>query len=577
MGRPSGRDLILLRNSYLGVCLMKISSTLLKRYVTASVLVPFVGAPIVAQGALDDVVLLWGSTDHDEEMIGELDSYNVVPLEDVCRTVNDFVYNNLGPVAMSAAMAGIPLPPILPQMDCTDRSFSGEAYYIFTTCSMIMGNGPYWMRWTVPPLAPEASMSYIDPSTNQGYTWLLESVFDAMSERVPMGNLLRFEEPDDMGAVTVMLDVSLDGGEFTSREYTGRTYEFSYEGSISPIGGAQVGALLQLGRVESGGAADIVADAPGADVIGQFYANFTNNVLPHTGANSLFSGMMAQMAGLAELGIPIRVTQSNSGGVGLATMAGSANLGVQSMSESLIERIMILPGQATETCGATVFPEGMEIVDLGEQMAESMAEMNAMLEGMSEEDLAMLQQFGGAGGLGQMLGGAAAAGAGAAGAAGGTAQQMTPEQQAAMAQAAGGLGAMIGGLTGAAAGAGGAEMTAEQQAAMAQVSGMLGGLLGGAAAAGGSPGAAATTGSAAPAAARPSGPSLSSALMTDDLTQSAQNMLEALGYDPGNTDGELSVETTIAISQFQAEQGMEVTGEVTPQLLGILAAQVDAL
>lgn len=71
------------------------------------------------------------------------------------------------------------------------------------------------------------------------------------------------------------------------------------------------------------------------------------------------------------------------------------------------------------------------------------------------------------------------------------------------------------------------------------------------------------------------GPS-SAELMSDDVTQSVQKHLQALGYDPGNTDGELSTQTVIAISQFQAERGMEVTGEVTPQLLGILGAAVDS-
>lgn len=68
----------------------------------------------------------------------------------------------------------------------------------------------------------------------------------------------------------------------------------------------------------------------------------------------------------------------------------------------------------------------------------------------------------------------------------------------------------------------------------------------------------------------------SASLTTDNMTQSVQNHLKALGYPPGNTDGELSTETIIAISQFQAEKGMEVTGEVTPQLLGILGAEVDS-
>jgi len=72
-----------------------------------------------------------------------------------------------------------------------------------------------------------------------------------------------------------------------------------------------------------------------------------------------------------------------------------------------------------------------------------------------------------------------------------------------------------------------------------------------------------------------SGPS-SADLTTDNMTQSVQNHLAALGYDPGNTNGDVSIETIIAISEFQAENGMKVTGEVTPQLLGVLGARVDS-
>ena len=148
--------------------------------------------------------------------------------------------------------------------------------------------------------------------------------------------------------------------------------------------------------------------------------------------------------------------------------------------------------------------------------------------------------------LQQALSGSPSGGPGAASAA--AANPGLPGDQPGLGQVLGGLGQIFGNMAGGASGAGGAASSA---------------------------GAAAAT--AAPQAAAPAGPSLSSALMTDNLTQSAQNMLGALGYDPGNTDGELSIETSIAISQFQAEQGLEVTGEVTPQLVGILAAAVDNL
>ncbi len=60
----------------------------------------------------------------------------------------------------------------------------------------------------------------------------------------------------------------------------------------------------------------------------------------------------------------------------------------------------------------------------------------------------------------------------------------------------------------------------------------------------------------------------------DELTQRIQQDLVTLGYDPGNVDGELTTNTVIAISQFQAERDMPVTGEVSPLLAGIMAAEI---
>lgn len=60
--------------------------------------------------------------------------------------------------------------------------------------------------------------------------------------------------------------------------------------------------------------------------------------------------------------------------------------------------------------------------------------------------------------------------------------------------------------------------------------------------------------------------------LADDLTQMIQQDLVAQGYDTGGTDGEMTMQTAIAISQFQSEYGLEVTGEVSPQLAGTLRA-----
>jgi hypothetical protein len=69
--------------------------------------------------------------------------------------------------------------------------------------------------------------------------------------------------------------------------------------------------------------------------------------------------------------------------------------------------------------------------------------------------------------------------------------------------------------------------------------------------------------------------------VVDDDEQSrvvriVQQHLSRLGYEPGNTNGVLDKPTVVAIVRFQSDNELEVTGEATPQLAGILAAHVDA-
>jgi peptidoglycan hydrolase-like protein with peptidoglycan-binding domain len=68
----------------------------------------------------------------------------------------------------------------------------------------------------------------------------------------------------------------------------------------------------------------------------------------------------------------------------------------------------------------------------------------------------------------------------------------------------------------------------------------------------------------------------SATALADDLTLMVEQDLAALGYDTGAVDGEETMETVIAISKFQAQNDIEVTGEVTPQLAGILSAKNSA-
>ncbi len=67
--------------------------------------------------------------------------------------------------------------------------------------------------------------------------------------------------------------------------------------------------------------------------------------------------------------------------------------------------------------------------------------------------------------------------------------------------------------------------------------------------------------------------SLAAGAVADELTMMVEKDLAALGYATGPVDGEETMETVIAVSKFQAENDMEVTGEITPQLAGVLSAK----
>jgi len=62
--------------------------------------------------------------------------------------------------------------------------------------------------------------------------------------------------------------------------------------------------------------------------------------------------------------------------------------------------------------------------------------------------------------------------------------------------------------------------------------------------------------------------------VADELTLIVQQDLATLGYDPGNANGSPTTKTIIAVSKFQSEHNMEVTGEITPQLAGIIKAAI---
>ena len=55
-------------------------------------------------------------------------------------------------------------------------------------------------------------------------------------------------------------------------------------------------------------------------------------------------------------------------------------------------------------------------------------------------------------------------------------------------------------------------------------------------------------------------------VVADELTHSVEAGLAASGYETGPVDGVETIETIIAISKYQAENNLPITGEITPEL-----------
>ena len=60
----------------------------------------------------------------------------------------------------------------------------------------------------------------------------------------------------------------------------------------------------------------------------------------------------------------------------------------------------------------------------------------------------------------------------------------------------------------------------------------------------------------------------------DELTRIVQSDLITLGYDPGPANGEATTKTIIAVAKFQAQHDLDPSGEITPQLAGIIQAAI---
>jgi hypothetical protein len=294
--------------------------------------------------------------------------------------------------------------------------------------------------------------------------------------------------------------------------YDTTKYQFSYSGGM---GGGNAVPGAEMITTTSAGTAWIAENVDGIEIVHAFYKNMSTEVDSTQGAGSFMSGLINSQVSMLERGMPLKSDQTVDSKVAGMSMA----FGRSEMEVYTVEKVNL----PNDWCEQNFVPPGIVMKDVQQEIADAMSG-NGRSNGANAEAAAAMsdaqRQYNEA------------------------MKSLTPEQQEMMKKM--GMGDM-------------------QQ------------LMGGAA-----PASAASAGAAASAAASQGSPAARSApasspdpYYSDNVTQMVQRQLKALGYDPGNTDGVDSMETSIAISQFQAENKMKVTGKASPQLAGVLSAKLE--
>lgn len=337
----------------------------------------FLAVPMTVYGALDDVVWLSGTTKSGDTMVSSYwgPGQQVMTQNEACEVGLEFLGSIIS-LAEPAVQQIVGPTDGIPIGDCGDKEFSGDFWLIFSSCSMVMSTGTQWMRWTVPPHSAEASMIALDMSSGEAYEVPLETTLEQLGDHsAGTGKLTGYNVTGPGGNRTVSLKVP------QPTEFEATLYNYEYRGEINPFEGLSgtmpqfpAEALMFMPKisVHAEGHAYVVPDAPGADVIAAFYANFRDHVKPPAGMGSLMAGMVQYMSDIATRGIPVETTHKSS--VGGGSMV--SGFGQSSESTTKITAISVLPGLAPGQCALTVIPDGFEVINVNDMIAESMKGMD---------------------------------------------------------------------------------------------------------------------------------------------------------------------------------------------------------
>ena len=492
-----------------------------RKCLTAAVFGAAIALPSTPQAALDDIVIISGEST-DTAMPWAIPPGPAVNIQDVCQATNALISQTLGSGVGLGLLGHVfdVFPEVGPvgmgafQLDCSKaKKTEGRYAIMFASCSMTMTDGVHTLRWIVPPDAPEAVMIIADAQTKEILEHGAVKLETGLSQVSDLAKGRATTQTVRKGSGSKPYSVQLEIGPTGNYRYSTETYT------------GQAYLFNYSGKIE----------VPGMEMpAGQTQSGWSFG-------NMVSSGTAWISPDVPGSDVVAKFYENFKNYVTPATGEGTLYTAMIDQMADVVAYGMPLETTQTVAVGAMEGVSGMGMKSTSTskvksitvwQGAASQHQMCGQMqtpEGFKEISMA------------EMMSGANASPDGA------------PQMNEAMQQVNEAM----------------KQLTPEQRQMMEQLG--MGGMMQQA------PASSPASPPSPPAGATPARSAMPSSdeLYSDNLTQMVQNHLAALGYDTGNTSGEMSLETTIAISQFQAERGLEVTGEVSPQLAGVLSAEVD--
>ena len=243
-----------------------------------------------------------------------------------------------------------------------DREIARQSFVIqYQSCMMRMDTPTQTMSIRLPPGQPLALMEMADRSTGEGFAVELNRTLDSAQAVAGSGwNSGMQMTPGGSGPELIGYDTEVYS--FASSEGPGGGS--STESNGGPRGkGSNRSIPGAFVAVSNQGTAWVAAEADGVEIVRSFYDNFSKEVNAGQADDSFYGGMMDNMVGLLQHGLPLHIVQESQ-----STVAGTARK--SSTSESWVNSVTLLERDDTE-CATTTIPDGFQVMAIGASKSDS--------------------------------------------------------------------------------------------------------------------------------------------------------------------------------------------------------------